>query len=431
MKRKLIAISVLTIISLATFAGGLVTNSNQSAAYVRMLARFGTTEIDGVYYNPAGLVMLEDGWHISLNNQFLFQTRTISSNFPTLNDGKFKDYEGKVSVPFFPSVHAAYKKGNLVYSIGISPIGGGGNAKYNDGLPMFDMLVSSLVPFPSAVYDSKASLSGSSMYLGYQAGVSYKINDMFGVFGGFRAVQAINSYVGDISVKLNQDIPTSPMGPLPAGTELANMKLDVDQTGFGFTPIIGTNINFGESFNLGLRYEFATKIKLTNDTKEAPAIMPEYADKVKSRADIPATLCVGGEYKPISNLKLALGGQYYFDKNANYNGREDNIDNNAWELSLGAEYNVTEKFLVSAGYLRFQTGVGKDYQNEISHSVSTNNFGLGGAYKLSDTYTINVGALYTKAQEYKVDTPIAPAVSYQTKYNRENFGFSIGVNMHF
>ena len=44
------------------FAGGILTNANQSASYIRMLARDASTEADAAYYNPAGLVKLSDGF---------------------------------------------------------------------------------------------------------------------------------------------------------------------------------------------------------------------------------------------------------------------------------------------------------------------------------------------------------------------------------
>lgn len=54
--RKLSLISiVLLIVSIPTFAGGLLTNTNQHVLFLRMLARDASTDIDAVYSNPAGL----------------------------------------------------------------------------------------------------------------------------------------------------------------------------------------------------------------------------------------------------------------------------------------------------------------------------------------------------------------------------------------
>ena len=80
--RKLSLISiVLLIVSIPTFAGGLLTNTNQHVLFLRMLARDASTDIDAVYSNPAGLAFMEDGFHLSFNGQSAFQTRTITCSF--------------------------------------------------------------------------------------------------------------------------------------------------------------------------------------------------------------------------------------------------------------------------------------------------------------------------------------------------------------
>ena len=43
------------IVSNTTFAGDYLTNTNQHAAFLRMVARGASIDVDGVYSNPAGL----------------------------------------------------------------------------------------------------------------------------------------------------------------------------------------------------------------------------------------------------------------------------------------------------------------------------------------------------------------------------------------
>ena len=74
---------VMLIVSIPTFAGGLLTNTNQHVAFLRMLARGASIDIDGVYSNPAGLAFLPgDGLYLSLNGQSAYQTRNIDMTFP-------------------------------------------------------------------------------------------------------------------------------------------------------------------------------------------------------------------------------------------------------------------------------------------------------------------------------------------------------------
>lgn len=52
--KKLFLLSVILVGNFsAAIAGGLVTNTNHSAAFLRNPARDATTDLDAVYYNPA------------------------------------------------------------------------------------------------------------------------------------------------------------------------------------------------------------------------------------------------------------------------------------------------------------------------------------------------------------------------------------------
>lgn len=88
MKRTLLAIT-LSAFALVSLAGGIVHNTNQSASFIRMPVRDASLGLDAVYYNPAGLVYLNDGFHISLNNQYITQTRNIKTTFPGLSRSEF------------------------------------------------------------------------------------------------------------------------------------------------------------------------------------------------------------------------------------------------------------------------------------------------------------------------------------------------------
>ncbi|HHU99669.1 MAG TPA: aromatic hydrocarbon degradation protein, partial [Bacteroidales bacterium] len=128
MKRIYSVISALVVTG-SLFAGGLVTNTNQSALYTRLQSRNASTSIDAVYYNPAGLTKLSDGFHFSLNNQTIGQTQRVTTAYDPLN-GSPKEYVGKVSAPVYPGVYAAFKTGKLALSLGFNPVGGGGGATY-------------------------------------------------------------------------------------------------------------------------------------------------------------------------------------------------------------------------------------------------------------------------------------------------------------
>jgi long-subunit fatty acid transport protein len=198
---------MLTVVPLL-YAGGIVHNSNQSAKWVRTMVRDASVDVDAVFYNPAGLTRLEDGFYIQINTQTISQPRDVTSDFALLNSG---DFEGTTFVPVLPTGFLAWKKGNLVLSAGFTVIGGGGGAEFEAGLPSFETplaasLFSTGIPGVTE-YDADITFSGSSAYFGYQVGVSYAINDMISVSVGGRYVTAKNSYTGHI-----KDIMFNPKG---------------------------------------------------------------------------------------------------------------------------------------------------------------------------------------------------------------------------
>lgn len=143
--KKFLWISAATlIVSSPTFAGDYLTNTNQHAAFLRMVARGASISTDAVYSNPAGLSFLpEDGFYLSLTGQSAYQTREIAATTPLWTmDGNntTRQYKGTASAPIIPSFHGAYKKGDWTISAAFAITGGGGKASFSNGLPMFDAL---------------------------------------------------------------------------------------------------------------------------------------------------------------------------------------------------------------------------------------------------------------------------------------------------
>jgi len=81
--RKLVLALLLAVVFVPAtlYAGGIVTNTNQSASFIRMPALDAIIGVEGTYFNPAGLTNLSDGFYLSLSNQTVSQTRNIKSTF--------------------------------------------------------------------------------------------------------------------------------------------------------------------------------------------------------------------------------------------------------------------------------------------------------------------------------------------------------------
>lgn len=473
MKRLAFLLIGIALFPLFSHAGGIVTNTNQSAAWVRMFARDASTGIDAVYFNPAGLAKLENGLYVSLNEQMVIQNRYITSDYPNLNNNG--EYEGSVFAPIFPGIYLAYKYGKFAFSVGINPIGGGGSATFENSLPDFDMqlsvlpasLNSQLAPVDALVeyntgtnpgfsnvtgYDADVYFEGSSVYWGYQAGITYSINDMIAAYAGIRYVSAKNTYSGHLN-DVVIDAPTIYGGTQTPGDYLrtvsaaiggnasleagaayldnmtADKEVEVTQTGSGMAPIIGLNLSLNEKLNIGMKYEFLTKIELENDTKTDETGM--FPDKETFRSDMPAMFSIGADYKLTEKFSVATGFHYYFDKGANY-GKQINgeyVDNDMvinkglWEFSLGLQYNITEKLLVSCGYLHTQIGVKEVYQSNLSYTNSSNSVGLGGAYKVTPGIELNLGIGYTTYETFEKNLD-----TYVETYDKDNLFIALGLD---
>ena len=483
MKKITIILVVLTSSILHLTAGGLVTNSNQSASYYRMLARGASTSGDAVYYNPAGLAFLDQGLTISLNSQTIWMTRTLTNDLATLNK---KEFIGDLFVPVFPGVYAAYKANNWTFSLGFNPPAGGGSVEFANGLPMLENTVS-LIPknllniptlgLTTTGYEMKAMMNGSSIVYGVQAGATYKINDKIGVFGGIRMLFANNHYEGHVTdVKFNPSAPAlaaygikadgamqsapdflnamgnllgqmgqnesaAGMKALAAGT--GNQYLDATQKGRGFTPILGVHFNF-DRLNLSAKYEFNAKLILKNETVEGKNAMNLYPDGKELRSDVPAVLSLAGSYDIIPALKFSLTYLHHFEPQAkleSWDGskivnRQDLIDKGTNEFMAGLEWKMAKKLLFSIGGQFSDVGVSDAWQNDITHHLDSYTLGLGFAFLLNDRLTLNIGGLNTWYSPVSVKgtaaiqgTPVqAP---YTQTYDRANKAVAIGLDYRF
>lgn len=245
--KRIYLLAAFIVLANMVFAGGLLTNTNQSAQFIRMMSRNASTGIDAVYFNPAGLIKLENGWHFSVSSQTIFQTKPVESEFPLLNDG---NYEGIVNVPVFPTGFAVYKMDNWAFSLGFGPNAGGGSAEYDRGLPSFEIPITKVVPGLAGLtqidpswkvngYNADIFFDGSSVFWGIQLGATYRVNDIFSVYGGVRYLPSKNTYEGaikNIQLKVNDDYVsaapwmTEKSGQTATLAGLANAAADMPQT---------------------------------------------------------------------------------------------------------------------------------------------------------------------------------------------------------
>ena len=533
--KKLIILTGIVLYCSQVFAGGLLTNGNQSSQYIRMLSRNASTDVDAVYFNPAGLMMMENGFYFALQNQSLYQYKTVESAFPLLNSGK---YDGLLSAPVFPTAYAVYKNDRFAFSLGFGPNSGGGSATFSKGLPSFETPISTLVPGLAGLsalgmnvknYSADLYFNGKSVYWGIQGGASYKVNKVISVYAGARYVPATNKYNGyikDIQLNVNGQYTNAAtfltgtaapvvqglanqasgaasevqplisngagsytiaqvqgagyisagiaaqlqqglmqlglsqaqisqmniaqiQGAFKAGAaslngevatltgtagQLADKNVDVTQTGSGITPILGVNISPAKGLNIGIKYEFMTKLTLTNSTKiDGTGLFP---DKGTTGSDLPSILSIGADYKIAKAFNLSASFNSYHDKGVDwgYNiyGEKRTINHDTWEAAIGGQYQLTKKFAVSAGYLLTVMGVSPQFQSDFSFiNNGANTYACGIQWKPTSRITVDAGGLYTSySTDRKILTDNTTQITYLESYKKHNLGFTVGLAYH-
>jgi long-subunit fatty acid transport protein len=479
MNKKLLTAGIAIHVSLNIWAGGLLTNTNQSIHFLRNPARDASIEIDAAYTNPAGLAFLpDDGFFFSLNNQSAFQTRTITTTFAPFagfGDNQTKEYEGTASVPIIPSIQAAYKIGRWVLSGNIAVTGGGGKATFNKGLPSFERDIS-LLPgginqlggalggiMPGATltankYSVNAYMEGSSVIYGAQLGGTYSITEFFSAHAGFRMNFVSNSYIGHLlniqanptsnisSLGTGAMVPTSayftglsqiPTLPdayknqlLGLAASTADKNLDCSQSGWGVTPIIGFDFKY-DKLNIGVKYELNTRLNVENKTKVDDTGL--FSDGVNTPHDIPALLTFGAQYDIIKPVTVSAGYHHFFDSNAKMaDNKQEYINGGINEYLAGIEWRINDLFLVSAGGQITRTGVTDDYQSDLSYSLHSSSLCVGGAVNVSKNVRINLGYLYVIYSDWTRNTSnYAGNIPAKEVFGRSNKTFGVGVDFRF
>ena len=151
LKKIFLAVAIVCGAASNVNAGGILTNTNQSVSFLRNPAREAAIGIDGVYSNPAGVAFMNNGFHLGLNWQAGWQTRTVETTSPFLDptlqavmgkaEAPTKSYRGHTAVPCIPSLQAAYNTDKWSYQFNFAVAGGGGSCEFTKGIGTFDNAV--------------------------------------------------------------------------------------------------------------------------------------------------------------------------------------------------------------------------------------------------------------------------------------------------
>ena len=385
---------IIVLVSSSTFlfAGSAEQNTNHSAEYMKTLNRGASTDADATFYNPAGTAFMKDGAYIYLSAQTIYIPIEIDS--PSITRTV---YHGEKTSYIMPDLHVVYNKekvgggkGNLAWSIGLMPIGGGGFGKYDKGLPYIDDLLfllsgtlgGLLAPFPVGPFIN-SKFKGTSAYYSGMTNLAYSfLDNRMAVSLGYRFIYGSATY--DAKFYSNGIVI-----PLVG-------KLHAQQDGTAHGVIVGISAQPVDSLTIGFKFEYNSPLNLkTKSYGDALVGMIDSSLRNGGVAhrQLPMNANLGIAYR-IQGFQLSWTFSYYFNRLAQWNGKERNFVD-GFEVGMGLDYTFTGVPLnIGCGYVYTSGGARPSGQSQMSELNNGNTFGAGISYTFDKKIRLTVAFGY-------------------------------------
>ena len=404
MKKKLGILAIAALLSSGAYAASIDHIQTYTPEYLGNQAQNGMINKSSVYYNPAGLVHLDNGTYFHIGAQLAVGHEKMDYNG--------KEYKADL-LQYIPTLalYSVRDERTIFWTFG--GLGGGGDLEYKDGVAgtaVVPDLLNNLIGGGAKLFqDNGSSAEGKSLYGQTTLGRAWKVNDKLSMSIAGRAVLGMKKLKGDINV-------ASPIA------EPIHADIDVDRTAWGLGAQIGFNYKATDRLNLAMRYDSRVKLNFKASGNEnfatinIPAIggnlgnvnfsdfYPEYTPGTKTRRDLPAILALGASYKVTDRWTTAISGNYYFNKDAKMDrvagtvtlknpipgkqnitlkGLEPEYDN-GWEIALGNEYKLNEKWTLLGSVNYAHTGAKVSSYDDIEFALNSVTVGAGLKYAPTD-----------------------------------------------
>lgn len=450
-KLKFAITALILTVAGTSFAGGLLTNTNQNIIFLRNPARDAAIGIDGVYSNPAGVAFLSEGFHLSLNIQNARQTREVLTGYgnlfqnnvnnPATAENNFiRKFKGDADAPIIPSIQAAYNKDKWSFQFGFAIMGGGGKCKFDNGLGSFEGVVASI---PAQLiagginnslqamgtqltggYSFDPYMRGRQYYYGFTLGSAYKINKNLSVYGGVRLIYGSANYFGYVkNIAFQQN----------AGGNLSMVAAPAF-----FTGLAGALNQQAGQLEMAGAVEQAAALKQQAAQMQGYAAMTQDIELNCDQTGWGIAPIIGIDYK---TGKLNLAAKYEFktrmrlkNESANSesakaiamlgkyaNGKRVAEDSPAL-LTVGAQYEVLPSLRLMAGWHHYFDVDTKQYTKDMLGD--TNEYLIGAEYDINKYVQISGGMQKT---DYDMKDNGMNDISFNV--SSYSFGFGVGVNV--
>ena len=450
MKKRLGLLALAAVLSSSAYSASIDHIQTYTPEYLGNQAQNGMINNASVYYNPAGLVHLQNGTYFHAGIELAVGEEKMNYNGQELKADLLQP------IPNF-AMYKVEDDSALFWTFG--GIAGGGDLKYKDGVAGTSVIPDIVNPIGIQISntitvkdlkDIGSSAEGKNIYAQTTLGKTWKVDDKLSLSVAGRVVYGVRKLKGDIQVDGSSVLDYYKQN---------RATLDSERTAWGYGAQFGINYKATEKLNLAMRYDSRVKMnfkakaserkvelsKLPNSTLPDlgfSTFYPEYADGVKSRRDLPAILAAGMSYKVTDNWTVALSGNYYFNKDAKMDRiKQESIlgskvveaeYDNGWELAVGTEYRLSSKWAVLGSINYADTGAKVSSYDDVEYALNSVTLGTGLKYNPDETteWVFTVAHFFYDEEKGHYDSKYGGLVDNPT-YDKSITAFGVSYTKRF
>ena len=395
MKKRLGLLALAAVLSSNAYSASIDHIQTYTPEYLGNQAQNGMINNASVYYNPAGLVHLQNGTYFHAGIELAVGEEKMNYNGQELKADLLQP------IPNF-AMYKVEDDSALFWTFG--GIAGGGDLKYKDGVPGTAVISDIVNNSPLSdllgekITTEKSSAEGKNIYAQTTLGKTWKVDDKLSLSVAGRVVYGVRKLKGDIQIEGSQFLEKH---------DENRATLDSERTAWGYGAQFGVNYKATERLNLAMRYDSRVKMNFKAKGSYNNVVIseildlgfgnfyPEYMPGTKTRRDLPAILAAGMSYKVTDNWTVALSGNYYFNKDAKMDRiKQESIlgskvveaeYDNGWELAVGTEYRLSSKWAVLGSINYADTGAKVSSYDDVEYALNSVTLGTGLKYNPDET----------------------------------------------
>lgn len=431
---KLSLLALIASLSASTMGASIDHIQNYSAEYGGNPAQQGAINVGStVYFNPAGLMRLENGTYIVGGIQYAFGDQNMSEGG--------RDFSTNLSSPI-PNFALYKKTDDGAYFWTMGGVAGGAELEYKDSIPLTVNLLGKDINFNNFL--SGTNVKGSNMYAQTTLGKAFNLTDKWSASLAIRGVYAKRTLKAKTTLDKNVTAGDLLGNPLPFPIFVAgNASIDSEREAYGIGGQFGLNYAPNDRLNIGFRYDTKVNLKFKtksdiNDTTYRPGLnlgnlvipsmgvsdallglYPVYRDGEKIRRDLPALVALGASYRVTDQWTTFIGGNYYFNESATMDriGKTSVDYKNGWEISVGSEYWFTPQIAWLVGFNYADTGAPDKSFAATEYALNSTMLGTGVKYRPNESVEWTVAL-----NHYIYDSKTVNNIKYEKEIS------SIGIN---